>query len=577
MSLIKTPHAAVIVWNYDDRISSIGFAYNSRDEDADRYPGIETAVNETIISTVSLISISTNKTKSNPVGTFNLVLAPTRNWTAVLTPGSWCAILMSNEVITKESIQEAKATQLKMIGRIDAVRTNVSVDESGARSTSYSVQGRDWGQIFENTLYVDPMIQDPKSDTSGQASMGYQLLLNSCLDSNGNNNNMDVLTNITTILSVLGEPLNVGNTGRLFKATYEVVLPKELIDFLYRRSSSAPVEAPIPNDFMKLLKIITGRLKEEGEDNYDDSQPNITGIAVLTPSSLIGQHSLWSVIQEHSNYAMNETFPEMRWDLDKPEFRLYCRIKPFSYRDTPVSAEIDGTDRASTEMRSMFQNIASHYLDDEAIIDVSVGVNWGDKINFLEIKPDYSDSISSQLFQHKSQARQGENDGSDVYSREGFRPLIFSVRQLPFKTEGEEQEIDFEILEKWALLAQEWYFDCHRLLNGTVTLYGSDEYIPVGDNIMFDAELIGVTKNYNSKAKDKDAIFVLAHVESVENSFSVSADGARSFRTTINFVRGILVNESKQLIGSGTMDNLARTLSEEDSKNSITVFSSKED
>lgn len=558
MSLIKTPHAAVIVWNYRERISTEGYSYKT--VDGSRFLGMETVINETIISTLSLISISTSKSKSSPVGTFNLVLAPTRNWTAVLTPGSWCAILMSNEPIVEIDFKEVNATQLKMIGRIDAVRTNVSVDDSGARSTSYSVQGKDWGSIFENTLYVDPMIQDPSDNVKGQSSLAYQLLLNDNLDSNGDYNNLSVIDNITKILSILGRPLHVDLTSRLFKVTHEVTLPKELVDFLYKESTSV--------DFMKLLKTITGPLKKEGEDSYDQSKPSMTGISVLVPSSLIGQHSLWSVIQEHSNHALNEVFAEMRWDINKPEFRLYCRIKPFSYTEDPASSKTD------TDMRSMFQNIYSHLLDTEAVMNISAGVNWADKINFLEIKPDYNDSVSGQLFQDKSQAFQGNNDGSDVYSREGFRPLIFPIRQLPFKTENEKEGIDFSILEKWVLLAKEWYFDSHKFLNGTVTLYGSDEYIPVGDNIVFDAELIGVTKNYNSEAEHEDAVFVLAHVESVRNGFSVGSDGTRSFQTTVDFVRGILVNKSKQLIGSGTIDNVANALSENDSKNSTTVYSS---
>jgi hypothetical protein len=410
------------------------------------------------------------------------------------------------------------------------------------------------------------MIQDPSGDQSGQASAAYQAILNNCLDTVGNNHNLSVLDNITLALSVLGQPLNVPPTGRLFKVTSEVTLPKEVINFLFEESSTS-------GDFMKLLKTITGPLKEKGEDDYDESKPQLTGISAFTPSSLIGQHSLWSVIQEHSNYALNDVFAEMRWTAEseaKPEFRLYCRIKPFSYTDEKASKRVDD------DMRSKFQNVRSHLLNVEAVTSINAGVNWADKFNFLEIKPDGMDATMSSLFQNKSQASQGDNNGSDVYSREGFHPMIFSIRQLPYSSNNKEP--DFDKLEEWSLLAQEWYFDCHKFLNGTMTLYGSSEYIPVGDNIMFDAQLIGVTPNYN-RAADIAAytIFVLAHVESVQNSFAVNANGERSFETTISFVRGILVDKQKQLIGTGTIDNLASTLNKKDSRNNATVFSSEED
>ena len=556
MSLIKTPYAAVIVWNYEERLTLDGFINSGKE------PGM--IINEIIVSTVSLISISTSKSKSSPVGSFNFTLAPTRNWTAVLTSGSWCAILMSNEPIVEDSFKKAKATQLKMIGRIDAIRTSVTVDDRGTRSTSYAVQGRDWGSIFENVMYVDPMLQDPSDKQGDQANAAYQNILGSLLKDDGTFNYLTVPHNLHTILSVLGQPLNVPEIGRLFKAVHEVSLPDKLVNFL--RAGTTTVK------FMELLELISGPLKKEGEDDYDGSVPELTGYGWLNASALIGQHSIWSVLQENHNDALNELYPEIRWKNDLPEFRLYCRIKPFSYTDEPAS------NATNTDMRSKFQNIYSHLLDTEAVMSVSAGVNWADKFNFLEIKPNVSEwPVMETLLADKSQAFQGNNSESAVYDREGFRPIIFSIKQLPFIFDADKDPLDTNALDSWVQLAKEWYFDSHKFLNGTVSLYGSNEYIPVGDNIMFDAQLVGVTRNYNRDADNSDdTIFVLAHVESVQNEFSASSNGARSFQTTVNFVRGILVNKQKQLIGFGTIDSLASMLRKEDSKNSATVFAPEE-
>jgi len=580
MALIKTPHAAVIVWNYEDRISAKGFSSAFVKD---------TKINEIIISKISLMSISTTKSKSDPVGSFNFMLAPTRNWVATLTPGSWCAILMSNDPITKESIQAAQPTQLKMLGRIDAVRTNVSVDDSGARLTTYSVQGRDWGAVFENAVYVDPIVQDPSELGGTQANALYQQIVASVFDNNGDRNILSVSKNLYTIMSVLGHPLRLPETDRLFKATHEVSLPDEVVTFLYGSalgknnfSDSQPIDfTDKPRDyvtaapstkFMDLLSLIWGPLREEGEDDYDHSNPYQTGSGWLDPGTLVGQHTIWALLQENCNYAMNELFTDMSWKNGAPEFRLYSRIKPFSYTDDPASEKID---RA---MRSKFQNIASHLLDDESIVSVSAGVNWADKFNFLEIKPDLNElQVLGVTLKDKSQAFPGNNSASLVFDREGFRPMIFSVKQLPFVIDGPGRLIDSSLLQKWVLLAQEWYFDSHKLLNGTLNLHGTKEYIPVGDNIMFNAKLIGVTPNQNSSANNDEEIFVLAHVESIQHQFSVDNEGARSFQTSINFVRGILVNKHKQLIGSGTIDDLASKLSKVNSKNNVTVVPSEEE
>ena len=83
---IITPHAAFLIWNYTDRLGSSNLE------------GIaETKIDRLIISTFSLKAISTSKTKTAPSGTFQVSLAPTRNWVQVIAPCSWCTILMSRE------------------------------------------------------------------------------------------------------------------------------------------------------------------------------------------------------------------------------------------------------------------------------------------------------------------------------------------------------------------------------------------------------------------------------------------------------------------------------------------------
>lgn len=559
MGLIRTPHAAVLVWNFNDRISA-GGAVSSPDLD----------INEIIISTVSLTSIVTNKTKADPVGTFSFTLAPTRNWVSVLTPGSWCAILMSNEPLDESSFKKAKANQVKMLGRIDTVRVDVSVGDDAARSTKYTVSGRDWGSIFNNTVYVDPIVQDPSDQGKSMANALYQQFSENVFSDKNDVLALNVPKNLNTIMSILGGPIKLPETDRLAKATHEVSLPSEVSN--YFSFTDGQEKTSKSTKFTELLTLIWGPLSSE--DVYDNSTPDQTGTGWLDPFAMVGQHSLWSILHENSNYALNEMFPEMYWPLENkgPLFLLYNRIKPFSYTDKPASP-----DKIDTSMRSKFQFIASHRLNDEAVINVNAGTNWADKFNFIEIKPDINElSVLGVLLKAKSQAYQGGNSTSDVFDREGFRPIIFSIKQLPFGEKSSADPIKGDVLSKWVHLAKEWYFDSHKLLNGTVVLHGSSEYIPVGDNIMFDAGLVGVTPNYNSGSPKQKDIFVLAHVESVQNTFSVHSDGTRSFQTTIQFVRGIFVNEQKQLVGEGTIDSLASALSKTDSRNGRTVLSASQ-
>jgi len=197
----------------------------------------------------------------------------------------------------------------------------------------------------------------------------------------------------------------------------------------------------------------------------------------------------------------------------------------------------------------MFQNIKTHIIDDVTVISVNAGTNWRDKYNFIEIKPQFQDfDIIANWSKQKTQQKD-----EDAFNREGFRPLIVGTKQFPVSPDA--KNFNPDQLEAWALLMREWFFDTHRLLNGTITMTGSNEYIAVGNNIRFDAGLINPTPNANAAANNaKKNQYVLAHVESVSHNFAVGPDGARVYTTTIQFVRGIYVNQNLQLYGEGKLD-----------------------
>ena len=65
-------------------------------------------------------------------------------------------VMMSNKPITEESFIRPDRELVKMVGRIESVRTEVNVDGTGTRSTRYFVSGQDWGSVLNNTIYIDP-------------------------------------------------------------------------------------------------------------------------------------------------------------------------------------------------------------------------------------------------------------------------------------------------------------------------------------------------------------------------------------------------------------------------------------
>lgn len=530
---IKTPHAAVIIWNYVDRIGNDGV----------------TKVNETekaIISTLSCISIQTTKSKANPQGSFQLVLAPFKNWVSTITAGSWCAILMSNEPITENDLKIANKKQLKMIGKIESVRAEVVVDEDAARHTQFYVSGVDWGHVFNNSLYIDNLLAGP-NDPTLQGNGAAVAIRKAMTSDDGLPLSFKIKDNLNSIMGIFGKPLSgftelERDINRLAKSIYNFIIPTDMVQFLQLGSTKDKKNT----EFNRHLKLINGALKTK-ENKYEEVDD---GVGFINPFSLQGNHTFWQILMDNSNPVLNEMIAEMRWD-DKPEshkvdFCLYNRIKPFSYKGYKPKQG------SSKNLKSYFQLIKMHDLDPVLVRSVNAGTNWRDKFNFIEVKPNFQDfNIFSNWSKQKSQSWD-----ELAFQREGFRPIIMETKQFPTKgATGTRLSVDFDQIPGWINMMREWYFDTHRMLNGTLTMTGTNDYIAVGDNIRFDMGLLNPTPNFNSQTyKTKTNNFILAHVENIAHSFSVTPDGARTYTTIIQFVRGITVNKDNTMVDEGMLD-----------------------
>ena len=561
---VTTPHAAVLIWNYNDRITGAGATVGQLD-----------TISEVIISTVSCRQIQTSKSKSQPDGTFNFVLAPTKNWIEEITPGSWCCILMGNTPITKADLTKANKKQVKMIGKIESVRAEVTVDDEGARQTTFNVTGVDWGHIFQCVLYIDNLIASA-NDPANQGNLAAVVIRNALFGADGGGPAIRaVVDNLRSIIGVFGQPA-VGLTkagediNRLAKAVYNFRIPKEMVDFFSFVNEHGPSNSQLINN---ILSLQTGRLV--GIEEYDDTQPEALGY--IDPFSLQGTNTFWQILLENSNPALNEMFCEMTWDNEDPSnndvaLTLFNRIKPFSFNDTDPNG--------LKNLRSYFKNLRTHYIqtvggdiDPVDVMSINAGTNWRDKYNFVEIKPNFSEF---KILGNWS-AQKCQDSDAVAFEREGFRPYIVGTKQFPYKGDktptASNVHVDFDQLLPWVKLLREWFFDTHRMLNGTITLHGIDDYIAVGDNIRFEAGLLNPTPNINQATfQAGQNQFILAHVENVSHSFTVVNGDTRSYVTTIQFVRGIVVNSQNVLTGAGALDEFTTSLPAGAERNTNNVF-----
>lgn len=549
---VNQPHACVKIWNFNDRIAAGTPNQNFSGTDNEI-----TQINETILNTVSCISIRTSKSKSQPAGSFEVVLAPTFDWLSRVTAGSWCVIMMSLNPISQTQLDNADPNYVRMIGKIESVRTDVIVDDEGARHTRYIVTGTDWGHIFNNVIYIDNLIAGPNDPQSlgNTAAVNLQRQL----FANGNEPiSFKVADNLASLLGLFGSSTSLAATGkeinRLTEAMYDFIVPTEMIRFFGFIDADGNVDKKTTK-LSDVIGIQTGKLT--GYDTYAESND---AYGFIDPFSVQGTNSFWQLLLDNNNPALNELYNEIDWTMDNtgktvgPALTIFSRIKPFSFN--PNAAPLS--------LRSPFTNVKLHRINNLLVTNITASTNWRDKYNFVEIRPQFSDfKILGSWFYQKTQGFDQK-----AFNREGFRPMIVGTKQFPVDptTTQSEPAFDADILANWITLLKEWYFDTHRLLNGTLTIKNQSEYIGVGNNILFDAGLISPTANLsNSSAINVtkgNTNFILAHVENVENQFTVDDEGTRSYTTVVEFVRGIVVNDNgpntpPTVVGNGSLDQFA--------------------
>ena len=575
---IVTPHAAVIIWSYLNRLDSGG----SREIDVH-------AVADTIICTDSIISISTVKRKSASAGSFEIVLAPTHNWVSRITPGSWCAILMSQQTLPLMAdfyYDTAKKDSFKMVGRIESVRGAVQVDpETGARITTFVATGQDWGAVFDTTLYFDQSIAESilKNNPLGQAYalLGKNLFsqlygeggvptatstVNSLIDLWGLQS-IGSIANEEQQLKLAADPASV---DLLIGPRPQFQLPKEVAKFM--RQTKTVASLPIPGttsvNFAEIIRRHQGRLRW-----YDDADAGLTagqyvsvpknydGKGVAGTGMFMGNHSLWQLLNALCNNALYELVNDIRWVGDEPEFALYHRIKPFVTNktflekmalnmglteDRKETPEIAAAKNTVANLVNEFSLVRRTEIKKNEIIDLNFGTNASARINFIEVQPDYSlipsiSNVPAKLF--------GQTSDTNSFERDGFNPMFVTCNFLPIDDVG---SFSFQSFVAWKYLIREWHFNTHAMLDGAITLVGKSEYIQVGDNIIVDADILGDAR-FNA-GQDLGLYkfqrqYLLAHVENIMHEFRVNpSTGARQFVTKIQFVRGIITNSNGELI-----------------------------
>lgn len=583
---ITRPQGTVLIWNYRDRLTTKSDSGAALLSGVGSVPGIPSPpsggestdfkssespheIEQLIINSASLLSISTMKSKSSPAGTFTIKLAPTFNWVTRITTGSWLSIMMTKDVIIpqiKKSNGRIRANikadpkWTKMLGRIDSVRLEHTVDQvTGVRKKVYTVVGRDWGSVFESKLYIDTLILSTGLEKEGPVGVAGRLtqqnMLGTWLDKDANAlpSAKDVVEGLLRLwgapVKELTNSVSMDLPGQLIAASKVYELPKEVaVHFKFTDVTGAPSKG-----FGEIIKIKDGALVDKDVYTSDSGSgfgPFKGGLGgggnngdindasgFISLKDLHGEHTFWQLLNDNCNPTVMEMVTDLRFEGDNPVLALYRRVRPFI-----INENFEGKDKpVVSNLVSLFKNVRTTTIALDDVLQINAGTNARDRLNFIEVLP------SAEFLGNPLYAAQNKLDAqifdSASFQRDGFLGRVYRPSQLPVSDNG----VTPSEATDWKYLLKEWFFNTHVMLNGSVTFVGQNQFIGVGDNIRIDAKVLGDTLNMNSEHRPGQ--FLLCHVESVRHDFKVNQeDGTRNFFTTIQFVRGVIADKNNKTI-----------------------------
>lgn len=567
----RNSHASVVVWNYKYKINGLPPTIKSKSLAVDCF--LEDTsfnadeVNKRIITANSIISINISKAKGPTPGTFEIKLAPTKNWLKILTNGSWVAILMSNKTMVQKDFDEANPESLKLIGRIDSVRLALG-NRNGVASTEYVVTGTDWSSIFNTNIYIDHavfmdgtgMLAITKRFLSILEKEGYRLDKNSYPYYSTNNMCNFIFAFLSGSVwntikpskdesadSTMAEEAN--NLYSLINSMYKNIkigMPNEVSKFLGLDTSNNSAFSKV-SKFYGVLEPSsnTDPLSDQINLKYDATDD--CSISIFTNDFWYGHKSPWNMFSTLANIQINEIFAELVWEDKKPALGFFKRIKPFfiNDKDHAIYQKVDGLD---AKIISHYKDLSHTYIPRDCILNIDIGFDDENRFNFIEVQP-YTSVSSLQVTSKISQRLMVES----AFNREGVKPGNFtfygSIRKKGEKDGGVISPLD---TKEFRFLFAEWYFNTHLYFNGTMSFKGIDKPVMVGHNIVIDFNIFGFKEDtFNKSTKDtkyKAPFYCLMHVENVNHSFSITEDGVRMYQTIIHFSRGIIVDSSFRFI-----------------------------
>jgi len=271
-----------------------------------------------------LLEVTTSKTLDAPAGNFQITMLPSKNWKSVIAPGDWVFIYLYNTTAEAFPFDYKKPPMknLAMFGNVDGVKRQRQRDEETDKiRVRYSVTGRDFGKVFEDTtIWFDPFSQRSVDIKA------YGFLHEAGLWLKGNPSKL-VESTLQVFFSKTGAKLASTGTGQGVVDTpplNQCKVPDD-VAAVFNGAYTADVADTSPSDF-----YFNDILQREIEEDL----PGYKYRLGLTPGK---NHSVWTQLGRGSNSIVNELFVDLHHDGKDIKPTVFLRPRPNSlfFEDLP--------------------------------------------------------------------------------------------------------------------------------------------------------------------------------------------------------------------------------------------------
>lgn len=473
-----------------------------------------------------IVSCQTSKAKGG-TGTFSCTLAPSKNWKKIISPGSWCLIYMKDQRLTGKETSHLDSG-LKMIGIVRSVRSTMEITDTGTKRVRYHISGDDFTSVFKSPIYISLTLSDIAQGKDVTIADAILVLDESFAKANMTPAEMQK----AIVNSLLGTPALVSDNGRILKQSFRsrggqpYLVPSELTKRVLGASTAG-------NFFTEMIVMFL--------------QSDLVGTTALQ-SGVGSMISTWSLMEHYANRMVNELYTDLLpvyIDKDKG-----IRLAPsVVFRAIPFSSkrgqqEIGHSSLISMQDSERFSRVTvakkngsvatssspdigpgrmSHFyiskvIEDHEVLAENSGKSDAERFNFFYVTPNFSIlpggfGISENAFIEKILDKDG------MFGKILNKVSVARYGLRPYMAHSDYMINDTNAIGIMNSIVRDIWEPAYLFENGQVTIKGSGDHIPVGTNVLF------VSDN------------TIAHVERVDNSFSVDAGGTKTFRTTISFIR----------------------------------------